>query len=310
MQRAPVGHGLVPLHALRRVRTTLHIFERHIVHGHQAGAGASFDRHVADGHAAFHRQVADGGPGELHGVARTAGRADLADDGQHDVLGGAAARQLAFHTDQHVLGLLAQQRLRGQHVFHLRRADAMCQCAERAVRAGMRIAADHGHARQRGALLRPDHVDDALAVIGHLELGDAEGVAVGVQRIDLELRDGVGDALRTVRGRHVVVGHGQVRADAPDRTLRQLQPLERLRAGHFMHQVAIDVEQRRAVFLDVDGVVIPEFVVERLGHDAGGADRPSGQGRRRSAQWFAGIVINRMPSRVGAAIVPRLRRGR
>ncbi|MNL10809.1 hypothetical protein D3C87_1316210 [compost metagenome] len=153
-------------------------------------------------------------------------------------------------------------------------------------------------------------MDDALAVIGHLELGDAEGVAVGVQRIDLELRDGVGDALRTVRGRHVVVGHGQVRADAPDRTLRQLQPLERLRAGHFMQQVAIDVEQRRAVFLDVDGVVIPEFVVERLGHDAGGADRPSGQGRRRSAQWFAGIVINRMPSRVGAAIVPRLRRGR
>jgi hypothetical protein len=38
--------------------------------------------------------------------------------------------------------------------------------------------------------------------------------------------------------------------------------------------MAVDVEQRGAVFLDVDGVVIPEFVVERLGHDAV-ADRPS-----------------------------------
>src|SRR5262249_15447521 len=99
------------------------------------------------------------------------------------------------------------------------------------------------------------------------------GIAIQVKRVDLEFRDGIGDALRTVRGRHVVVRYRQVRTDAPYRTLRQLQSLESLRAGHFMQQVAIDVEQRGAVFLDVDGVVIPEFVVERLGHDAGG--RPS-----------------------------------
>ncbi|MCY1243357.1 hypothetical protein D9M72_563690 [compost metagenome] len=146
----------------------------------------------------------------------------------------------------------------------------------------MRVAADHRHARQRRALLRPDHVHDALAVVVHLELGDAKAVAVRVQRVDLQLRHRIGNALAAVGGRHVVVRHGQVGADAPYRTLRQLQPFERLRAGHFMQQVAVDIEQRGAVFLDVDGVVIPEFVVERLGHDAM-AGRKADPLRERSA---------------------------
>ncbi len=96
----------------------------------------------------------------------------------------------------------------------------------------------------------------------------------------------------TVRGRHVVVGpHSQVRADAPHRTLRQLQPLERLRAGHFVQQVAIDVEQRRAVFLDVDGVVIPEFVVERLGHDAGGQTVRPGRNDAGPRSGLQGLLL-------------------
>ena len=38
----------------------------------------------------------------------------------------------------------------------------MGERAERAVRGGVRIAAHHRHARQRRALLGPDHVHDAL----------------------------------------------------------------------------------------------------------------------------------------------------
>ena len=56
-----------------------------------------------------------------------------------------------------------------------RRADAVRERAERAVRAGVRVAADDRHAGQRRALLRADDVHDALAPVVHLELRDAVG---------------------------------------------------------------------------------------------------------------------------------------
>ena len=43
------------------------------------------------------------------------------------------------------------------------------------------------------------------------------------------------------------------------------QALEGLRAGHLVHQVAVDVEHRGAVVLGVDDVFVPELVVERAG---------------------------------------------
>ena len=46
----------------------------------------------------------------------------------------------------------------------------------------------------------------------------------------------------------------------------ELQAFVGLRAGHFVHQVAVDVEQRGAVVLDVHDVAVPELVVERLTH--------------------------------------------
>jgi hypothetical protein len=64
---------------------------------------------------------------------------------------------------QHVLGLLLDQRLGGEHMLDLRRADAVRQRAEGAVRRGVAVAADDGHAGQREALLGADDVDDALA---------------------------------------------------------------------------------------------------------------------------------------------------
>ncbi len=105
----------------------------------------------------------------------------------------------AFHAHTHVARLLLQQALRGQHVLDLGGADAECQRAERAVRGGVRIAAYHRHARQGRALLRPDHVHDALTRIVHTEFGDAEYPAVLVQRFHLLARHRIVDAPR--RGR-------------------------------------------------------------------------------------------------------------
>ncbi len=73
--------------ALGREGPAGEVLEGRLVRRDQAGAGARLDRHVADRHAAFHRQLADGAAGILDHVAGAAGRAELADDGEDDVLG-------------------------------------------------------------------------------------------------------------------------------------------------------------------------------------------------------------------------------
>jgi len=222
MQRLPVGDGLVPLGAAHelagdpvgagRQQAALDVLDGLVVHGHQPGARTGLDRHVAYGHAAFHAQAPDRLAGELDGVAGAAGGADLADDGQHDVLGGDAGRHLAVHLDQHVAGLLGQQGLRGQHVLDLAGADAVRQRAKGAVRAGVAVAADHGHAGQGGAVLGADHVHDALALVQEGEEGGgAVLIDVGVERGDLFLADRVLDAVVAAfpaGGGRVVVGRG------------------------------------------------------------------------------------------------------
>ena len=72
-------------------------------------------------------------------------------------------------------------------MLDFRCANAKGQGPESAMCRSMRIAANHGHARQGGALFRANHVNDALTRIIHAEFGDTELITVGVQRIDLIL---------------------------------------------------------------------------------------------------------------------------
>ena len=265
VQAAPVVDRLLPLLALGREGAVLQVFDGGLVHADHPRARARLDRHVADRHAAFHRQRTDGAAAELHRVAGAAGSADPADDGEHDVLGGDAAAELTVDPDQHGLRLLLQQALGGEHVLDLGGADAVRQTAEGTVRGGVRIAADNGHAGQRGAVLRTDDMHDALARILEREVGQRADLAdVGVERLDLLARHRILDAQVPVVGRRVVVGGGDDGADAPRLAPGELEPLEGLRAGHFMHQVPIDVDQRRAVGLLVDDVTGPELFVQRL----------------------------------------------
>jgi hypothetical protein len=60
-----------------------------------------------------------------------------------------------------------------------------------------------------------------------------------------------------------VVGRRHDRADAPDLAAGLAQAFEGLRAGHFMHQMAVDVEDGGAVFFGVDDVLVPDLVVQR-----------------------------------------------
>ena len=171
--------------AFRRARAALDIVEGLCVGRDQAGAGAALDRHVADGHAPFHGERTDRLAGIFDDMAGAAGRADLADDGEDDVLGGDAFGQRAVDAHQHVLGLGLDQRLGGEHMLDLARADAVRQRAEGAVRRGMAVAADDGGAGQREALLGPDHMHDALAAVALVIILDAEILGVLGERGDL-----------------------------------------------------------------------------------------------------------------------------
>ncbi len=320
-QRAPVRHRAVPVGAGGRHGTTLQVGDGGFVDGDHASARAGLDGHVADGHPAFHGQRTNGRTAKLDGVAGTAGGADAADDGQYDVLGGDAAGQRAVDLDQHALHLLGDQALRGEHMLHLGGTDTEGQTAEGTVGAGVGVTADHGHAGQRGALLRANHVDDALTRIPEREIGgDAELADVAVQRDHLLARGEVFDALDAplpAGGGRVVVGGGHDRRGAPRLAPGDAQPLEGLRAGHFVHQVAIDVDQAGAVFLAMNEVVVPELVVERAcgeRHEAWGG----GQGPRRVGLpepsimpcEARGVSAGRAPAGRAASRVPRTPRDR
>ena len=71
--------------------------------------------------------------------------------------------------------------------------------------------------------------------------------------------------------RRVVVGGRDDRLDAPRLAAGEPQALVRLRARHLVHEVAVDVEQRRAVAFGADDVAVEELVVERAARDIGRA---------------------------------------
>jgi len=119
---------------------------------------------------------------------------------------------------------------------------------------------------QREALLRPDHVHDALPAIALVVVFDAEVPGVAGQRLDLDAAFLVLDALQAVGGGgDVVVDDGQRLFRRPHLAARQLEPLERLRARHLVHEMAVDVEDARAVRLPADHVVLENLVVQGLG---------------------------------------------
>src|SRR3569832_2282269 len=141
------------------------------------------------------------------------------------------------------------------------------------MRGSMRIAADACHAGQGRSLLRTNDVNDALTLVAHVEIGKAVLFRIGVQRLDLQPRYGIGYAVDTAGGRHIMVGHHEIGGIAPWLPPRQLQALEGLRAGHFMQKVAINVQDRCAIVRFMDDVRLPEFVVESLSHCSTCANR-------------------------------------
>ena len=237
----PLRDRGVPVGAGRRMRATLEVVEGRLVRRDHAGARPGLDGHVADGHPGLHRQGLDGLAAVLDDVALAPAGADLGDDGQDDVLGRDAVGDGAPHVDGEGAEGLERQRLRGEHVLDLGRADAEGERPEGAVGGGVAVAADHGHARLRQAELRTDDVDDALVGVAHRVEADAELLAVAAQGLDLDLRHGVGDG--TGRRRDVVVLGRERQVRAPDGAARETEPVERLGTRHLVEEMEVDVEE-------------------------------------------------------------------
>ena len=196
-------------------------------------------------------------------IAGAAGGADLADDGEDDVLGGDAVRQLAVDHRAHVLRLLLVERLGREHVLDLGRADAVGERAERAVGGGVAVAAHERGARQGEALLRTDDVHDALAAVELVVIFEAEQLGVLREIGDLRRAFRVRIGLGAVGGGDVVVDHQQRLLRRMDLAAGEPQSLEGLRARHLVDKVPVYVDEAGAVGLLVDQMVFPDFIVER-----------------------------------------------
>ena len=127
-------------------------------------------------------------------------------------------------------------------------ADAEGERAERAVRGGVRVAADDRHPRLGHAQLGADHVHDPLAVGAQRVERDPELLAVALERLHLHAGELVLDARRDRRavGRDVVVGRGERAVGAADLAAGEAQPVERLRARDLVDEVQVDVDAGRA----------------------------------------------------------------
>ena len=106
------------------MRATLKIVERDLIWRNHSGASTRFDRHVANRHAGFHRKRANCAAAIFENVSLTAAGANLCNHRKDDVFRSDARAKLALDVDGHGLERLEWQRLGGEHVLNLTRADA------------------------------------------------------------------------------------------------------------------------------------------------------------------------------------------
>ena len=149
-------------------------FERLVVDREDRGGGAELRRHVADGGAVGQRGGGDALAVELDELADDAVLAQHLGDGQHQVGGGGAGRQLAGQLEADDARDEHGDRLAEHRGLGLDAADAPAQHAEAVDHGGVRVGADEGvgvrlavadHDRA-GQVLDVDLVDDAGARAG------------------------------------------------------------------------------------------------------------------------------------------------
>jgi len=166
-------------------------------------------------------------------------------------------RQPAREGDEHALLPHLPDALGGEHHLALAGADAEGERTQRPVRAGMRVAAHQGGARQGEAQLRADDVDDAVPAVRHRDVGDRERLRIVLEPAQLARGE-------PVRHRPPATWWAQRGRRRPDALAAAGTPgLRRgrrtLRAAHLLHEMAIDIKQRAAIRIGLDDMFVRDL---------------------------------------------------
>ena len=145
-------------------------------------------------------------------------------------------------------------------------ANTKRQCAERAVRSGMAVAADHDHAGMHETVFRNDHMDYAIVGVFQVVQIQAIFLTIVCHDIDLFPRNRVGNWQVAVFGRDAMVHCRQDAVGITDFAMRQAQPFKGLRASHFVHQVAVNINQGRLAFGLNNQMAVPDFFIHGKVH--------------------------------------------
>ena len=153
-------------------------------------------------------------------------------------------------------------------MLDLARPDTECQGADPAVRGGVTVPTNDGGAGQRKALLGADDMDDTLFGRGSIDIVDPEGRRIAFKGGELRCTLCIFDRqARTVcsnplRGRQIVIRDRKRKVGAPYGSTSQPQGFECLRAGHFVDEVTIDIDQASPVIEPIDDMLIPNLFVK------------------------------------------------
>ncbi len=153
-------------------------------------------------------------------------------------------------------------------MLDLARPDTECQGANPAVRGGVTVPANDGGAGQRKTLLGADDMDDTLFGRGGVDIVDPEGRRIAFKGGELRCTLRIFDRqARTVcsnplRGRQIVIRDRKRKVGAPYGSTSQPQGFECLRAGHFVDEVTIDIDQASPVIEPIDDMLIPNLFVK------------------------------------------------
>lgn len=112
-------------------------------------------------------------------------------------------------------------------------------------------------------------MDDTLPPIRHTEVGEAKRLHIflegGTLRPRVGLRNKIGDSGEVFArgGRDIVVYRRESAVGTANGTPCSTQSLKSLRTRHLVHQMPVDVDEREAVLVYFDDMIVPDLIVKR-----------------------------------------------
>ena len=258
-QTPPARHRLIPVRSRRSESAPLHVRDRGLIRRDHPRPCSRLDAHVAQRHAPFHRERPHRRPRVLDHMPRRAVSSNLPDNPQRQILCRHAISKLPPHVHLHRLRLPLRQALRRQHMLHLRRPNSKRQRPKCSVRRGMTVAAHNRHSRLCHPQLRTNHMHDPLIGRIHIKQPNTKLLAIRLQRGNLLRRNQVGDRSSPRLGRNIVIDSRHGASRLPHLPSCRSQSIKRLRRSHLMHQMQIDVDNRRSARRRRNQMCIPNF---------------------------------------------------